>query len=265
MRNTIRPQVSEAERLTRQGVVAVIPARGGSKGILRKNIADICGKPLLAYSIEAALCSRLVDRVLVSTDDEEVATVARQYGAWVPWLRPAELGGDRSSLHNVMLHVKQRLIHDGVPFKVCVQLLPTHPFRTPGLLDHLIDKALNGYTAVTTVRRIAQPMNRFFVRSGNGDGRIAPLRTQLHEGGGDWPMMRPYGLASLTAYTRPHRRYFHVIDNPVSLIDIDTPQDLELACEVVRNNRFDFTDTSRPTTAALEPQVARSAAWGKGV
>ena len=73
-------------------VLAVIPARGGSKGVARKNVRPICGKPLIAYSIETALASKhLIHRIIVSTDDEEIAEVARHYGAEVPFLRPAEL------------------------------------------------------------------------------------------------------------------------------------------------------------------------------
>ena len=72
-------------------VLAIIPARGGSKGIPRKNIREFAGYPLIAYSIQAALNSKLVTRVIVSTDDEEIALVAKQYGAEVPFLRPSEI------------------------------------------------------------------------------------------------------------------------------------------------------------------------------
>ncbi len=74
--------------------VAIIPARGGSKRIPRKNIKEFCGKPMIAWSIEAALKSGCFDRVIVSTDDQEIADVAQQYGAQVPFMRPAELSDD---------------------------------------------------------------------------------------------------------------------------------------------------------------------------
>src|SRR5215471_19720617 len=80
--------------VTVAGTVAIVPARGGSKSIPRKNIRPLGGIPLLAYSIEAGLRARLVDRVIVSTDDEEIAEVARAWGADVPFLRPASLAGD---------------------------------------------------------------------------------------------------------------------------------------------------------------------------
>lgn len=84
--------------------LAVIPARGGSKRIPRKNIKPFCGKPMIAWSIEAALASGCFDRVIVSTDDEEIAAVAREYGAEVPFMRSAELADDHTGLMPVMQH-----------------------------------------------------------------------------------------------------------------------------------------------------------------
>ncbi|MBW1723549.1 MAG: hypothetical protein JRH13_15900, partial [Deltaproteobacteria bacterium] len=72
-------------------VLAIIPARGGSKGLPRKNIRDLCGKPLIAYSIEVALRAKLIDRVVVSTEDEEIAEISESFGAEVPFLRPKEM------------------------------------------------------------------------------------------------------------------------------------------------------------------------------
>ena len=85
--------------------IAIIPARGGSKRIPRKNIKPFMGKPIIAYSIEAALQSGLFDEVMVSTDDEEIATVARQYGASVPFFRSAETANDYATMENVIEEV----------------------------------------------------------------------------------------------------------------------------------------------------------------
>ena len=113
-------------------VLAVIPARAGSKGVPRKNLRPVCGKPLIAYSVEAALAARpLFHRVIVSTEDEEIAQVARQYGAEVPFLRPAELSGDHVPMVPVLQHAvsfveeQDRLRLDWI----CL-LQPTEPFRT---------------------------------------------------------------------------------------------------------------------------------------
>jgi len=113
-------------------VLAVIPARGGSKGVPRKNIRTVCGKPLIAYTIETALAARhLLSRVIVSTDDEEIADISRSYGAEVPFLRPSELADDKAPTVAVLKHVirfaeeEQKARYDWI----CV-LQPTEPFRT---------------------------------------------------------------------------------------------------------------------------------------
>jgi len=84
--------------------LAIIPARGGSKGILHKNIIDLCGKPLIAYSIEAALKSKYIDYVMVSTDDEQIAKVSKECGAHIPFMRPAELASDFSKTIDAVLY-----------------------------------------------------------------------------------------------------------------------------------------------------------------
>jgi len=112
-------------------IVGLIPARGGSKGIPRKNIKLLAGKPLIAWTIEAARSCSALSRVIVSTDDQEIADVALQWGAEVPFLRPAELAGDKSSALDVVLHVLDRLEeHDAAVPEYLLLLQPTSPFRT---------------------------------------------------------------------------------------------------------------------------------------
>ena len=103
-------------------MLALITARGGSKGVPRKNIYPICGKPLLAYSIDAALRSERVTRVVVSTDCQEIALIAQQYGAEVPFIRPSELATDDAPDHPVFIHALDNLERvDGyVPDMVCL-------------------------------------------------------------------------------------------------------------------------------------------------
>ena len=110
--------------------LAVIPARGGSKRIPRKNIKPFCGKPMIARSIEAALESGCFDRVIVSTDDAEIAEVARQYGADVPFVRPAELSDDYAGTVPVIRHAVEWFIANGeAPEQVCC-IYATAPFVT---------------------------------------------------------------------------------------------------------------------------------------
>ena len=123
-----------------KGTVAIVPARGGSKSIPRKNIRLLRGVPLLAYSIEAGLRARLVDRVIVSTDDEEIAGIARAWGADVPFLRPAAIADDDTPDLPVFQHVVDWLEANagGLP-EILVQLRPTSPLRSPDCVDGAIE------------------------------------------------------------------------------------------------------------------------------
>jgi CMP-N-acetylneuraminic acid synthetase len=120
----------------RAEVLAVIPARGGSKGIPRKNIRDFAGHPLIAYSISAGLQASTVTRVIVSTDDEEIAEISRRCGGSTPFMRPAELAQDNTLDLPVFQHALQWLAeHENYHPEVVVQLRPTSPIRTPGCVD----------------------------------------------------------------------------------------------------------------------------------
>lgn len=125
-------------------VVAIIPARGGSKGIPRKNIRNFAGYPLLAYSIAAGLQAKLVSRTIVSTDDEEIAAVARQYGAETPFLRPAEFAQDKTIDLPVFQHALKWLAdNEGYHADVVVQLRPTSPARPRDCVDTAIQILLD--------------------------------------------------------------------------------------------------------------------------
>lgn len=120
-------------------MLAIIPARGGSKGVPGKNIKELCGKPLIAYTIEAALKAQEIDRVVVTTDSKEIADVAIQYGAEVPFMRPSYLAGDDSSAVDAYLHAVEFLEErDGLRIDKFVVLLPTAPFRDEYEIDHAI-------------------------------------------------------------------------------------------------------------------------------
>lgn len=115
-------------------ILGVTPARGGSKGIPRKNIRPLCGKPLIAWTIEAARASRLLDRYVVSTEDDEIATVARQCGAEV-LQRPPELATDETDTVPVLQHVLRQ-----IPADTLVLLQATSPIRDPQLIDRCIQQ-----------------------------------------------------------------------------------------------------------------------------
>lgn len=109
-------------------IVAVIPARGGSKRIPRKNIKPFCGKPMIVWSIEAAKASGCFDRVVVSTDDEEIAEVAKEYGAEVPFIRPPELSDDYAGTLPVIRHAVDWLQQNGEPVDYACCIYATAPF-----------------------------------------------------------------------------------------------------------------------------------------
>jgi len=108
--------------------VCIIPARGGSKRIPRKNIKDFLGKPLIAYSIETALASNLFDQVIVSTDDEEIVAVAKKYGAEVPFMRPSELADDFTGTGKVVAHAIEYLKQRGKKYDYVCTIYATAPF-----------------------------------------------------------------------------------------------------------------------------------------
>lgn len=112
-------------------IVCVIPARGGSKGLPRKNLKLLAGKPLIAYTIGQALQSQYIDRTIVSTDDREIADISRQHGAEVPFLRPADLAGDHVATIDVLLHAVQWLEEqEKYDFDILVLLHATTPLRS---------------------------------------------------------------------------------------------------------------------------------------
>lgn len=120
-------------------VLGVITARGGSKGIPRKNIRELFGKPLIAYTIEAAKKSKLLSHVIVSTDDQEIADIAKSLGADVPFLRPKELAQDKSTSLDVMAHAINWMKDEkGQTFEYAMILQPTSPLRTAEDIDACI-------------------------------------------------------------------------------------------------------------------------------
>lgn len=128
-------------------IVAIIPARGGSKRLPRKNIKVLSGKPMIAYSIEAARKSQLIDRVIVSTDDKEIAEIAKKYGAEIPFIRPNDLATDSASTIDVLKHAITFLeshSHDKIDLIVLLQ--PTSPLITESDIDNAINKIIQTNT-----------------------------------------------------------------------------------------------------------------------
>lgn len=230
-------------------LLAIIPARGGSKGIPRKNVRDLCGKPLIAYTIDAALKSKLIDRVVVSTEDEEVASVSKYYGAEVPFFRPESLAQDRSNVEDSIEFTVERLKSDGYTPKTTVVFFPTHLFRTPQFIDYLLGKALQGYSPVQTVKKVNLSNSGLFFSNG-GRRTISSMRTNLIETHkARMTYFRINGLFSSRNYENKHMPYLYTVQNPISLIDVDSLSDFFLAEEIIKNRLFNFED--RPNAMGL--------------
>lgn len=121
-------------------ILGFVPARSGSKGIPQKNICRLNGKPLIAYTIEEAKKSTLIDRLMVSTDSEEIAEISRKYGAEVPFLRPVEIAGDTSTIEEALLDALKRLTKlDNYKPEIIVLLQPTSPLRKAIHIDESIN------------------------------------------------------------------------------------------------------------------------------
>ena len=124
-------------------ILSIIPARGGSKGIPKKNIKPLLGKPLIAWTIEAAKKSKYVDRIIVSTENEEIAEISKGYGAEVPFLRPEELAKDESPTIDAIFHALEVLKEEKYNPDIVILLQPTSPLRNAKDIDSAIELFLN--------------------------------------------------------------------------------------------------------------------------
>lgn len=158
-------------------ILILIPARGGSKGIPRKNIRSFAGYPLIAWSIAAAKQSQLVTRVIVSTDDAEIAAVAREWGAETPFLRPAEFAQDKSTDLPVFEHALKWLEEvEGYHPDIVVQLRPTSPLRPQTMVDDAVRILLNHEDADCVRGVVPAGQNPFKMWRFNGEGKpLNPL------------------------------------------------------------------------------------------
>lgn len=231
-------------------VVGFVFARGGSKGVPRKNLRLLAGKPLIAYSIEAALASRSVQRVVISTEDEEIAEVARRFGGETPFLRPCELATDSAPEWLAWQHAI-RSVEGGAgaeKIDVFVSIPPTAPLRSPGDIDACVDllTASGADVVVTVAEAHRNPYFNMVVLDESQKARIVatdgrkPCRRQ------DAP--RVYDMTTVAYAARPD--YVLSVDGlfngdvravvvpPERAIDIDTELDMAFAEFLLDRNRL---------------------------
>lgn len=157
-------------------ILGIIPARGGSKGVPRKNIIDIQGKPLIAYSIEPALKAKnkgIIDELIVSTDDEEIAEISRNLGVEVPFLRPVELSGDKSKSVDLMIHAYNFYSDMNVVYDAVLLLQPTSPLRTADDIDEAVHifKSTGATSLISCYRE--ESIHEFGLYHKSGDWAVA--------------------------------------------------------------------------------------------
>jgi len=144
-------------------VIAIIPARGGSKGLPGKNIIPLLNKPLIAWSIEVASKSKYIDETIISTDSKEIAEIAKKYGGKIPFIRPNELAQDVTPSIDVVIHALNFFAENNkIKFDYCVLLEPTSPIRDDNDIDNMLlklDSLRKEYDAITSLGAISEPIN----------------------------------------------------------------------------------------------------------
>lgn len=161
-------------------ILAVIPARGGSKGVPKKNICNINGKPMIAYMIDAAHKAKRLDKVIVSTDSEEIAETARQYGAEIPFIRPAEYARDEISVTAVCKHAMEFYDSLNIRFDAVISLQVTSPLTLPIDIDACIDKMIEtGCDSVVSIK-LLEEAHPWRIYTMQGD-RVLPFNEYTNE------------------------------------------------------------------------------------
>jgi N-acylneuraminate cytidylyltransferase/CMP-N,N'-diacetyllegionaminic acid synthase len=218
-------------------IIGLIPARGGSKGVPKKNIKDFNGRPLITYTINNALKSKYITHTVVSTDSQEIADISLEYGAMVPFLRPKELASDDATDLSVMKHAIEWFQSNQISFDYMVFLRPTSVFRNALDIDKAVEKIIGA--ELDSVRSISEVcyspywmkkivdeklINLFdskysetrrqdlpIVYQANGVVDVIDIKTVVHKG------------------TRYGKKIGYYLMNDISRIDIDTPLDFEIA------------------------------------
>jgi N-acylneuraminate cytidylyltransferase len=223
--------------------LGLIPARGGSKGIPRKNIKQIGGKPLIAYTIEAAHASRYLDRVVLSSEDDEIIAVARSFKCDVPFVRPKQLADDVTSNFSIVLHTLEEL----PDYDYLVLLQPTSPLRTAADIDDCIEHCINqgANSCVSVTESSKSPYWMYYLDSTNkmrpvlpdapaGERQALPtafvLNGAIYVAGAEWLKGKTSFLSPETvAFVMPRERS----------VDIDSELDLSFmeACLNTTQNR----------------------------
>jgi CMP-N,N'-diacetyllegionaminic acid synthase len=232
--------------MTKFECLAIIPARGGSKGLPRKNLLPLLGKPLIAYTIEAARAARSLQRIVVSTESPEIAEIAWQYGAEVPFLRPAELAQDETPTLPVLQHVLNELkATGGYEPEVIVLLQPTSPLRRAEDIDNAV--SLLQQTGADSVVSLCVAEHHPAWMKRLEDDRVLPFLENAPEytrrqemppvhrlNGAIYVTRRPILMEQNRILGQDTRG---LIIDANSSVDIDTPLDLKIAALILQERQ----------------------------
>ena len=225
--------------MSAQSILAIIPARGGSKGIPRKNLVDLCGKPLIAWSIEAGnalLRAAAIQRSIVSTDDAEIAQVAREWGADVPFMRPPELATDTAKSIGYVLHAIDTLGASGERYDAVMLLQPTAPIRdVAGIVE--ATRRFRASDAESLISCYQEDyISDLVIYFDDGHGRLIPKHADHNKGvrrQNHGPAMVRNGAVYITRTDYLRRTGQLVCNKPMLMrmrkadsVDLDTPDDL---------------------------------------
>lgn len=255
-------------------VLAIIPARGGSKRIPKKNIADFSGKPVIAWAIEAALRTPSISKVLVNTDDPEIRAAAMLHGAEVPFLRPSELAQDTIGIEPVLIHTLEWLKENrGYVPDAIVLLMPTNPLRTSEILEETIARFKEtAADSVVTVSEARANRNPHWILRKEDDGRVVLFNGVSLKGiktrSQDLPPC--YSRNDIAYVLKPSNLYetpSNLYGDKVELFvmdeffdgDINTPEDWHIAHDKFRRlsaSRQSSEEASSPATAADYTQAS---------
>lgn len=227
-----------------EGTIVHIPARAGSHRLKNKNVQPLGGHPLIAYTIRAALLMDGVDRVIVNTDSEEYAAIAREYGAETPFIRPKDLAAKNSSLVGAVDHALYQLRREGYEVRQLVTMLPTSPFRNVRTLNRLMEM-MDSLMSLRTVLWTALEHESCLVKVDEGFVGYQDMLDIKLNGAYAWIKPLSYFFSqrlnqsqSELCFYNNHGYYY--LRNPIELVDIDTCEDFELAKAVVCEGLYDF-------------------------
>jgi CMP-N-acetylneuraminic acid synthetase len=218
----------------RSKVVAHIPVRAGSTRMKNKNIADVCGLPLLAYTVKVAQAAG-ADRVIVNTDSEKFAEIAKAHGAEVPFIRPKELANDTISPYYASFYAKRWLIDEEYPVDLFIDMYATNPFRNAETLRGYIKRAKTSGLLFTRACMRFNPEKTFV----KGQSLTPSVNGESPRQFSFFKLVSSF-MAIKMNWQEIKWNEYATMTNPIELVDVDRAGDLDLVRHIVRNNIYDF-------------------------